>query len=127
MKLIIAGSRHLSLPKEFIDWCLERFSISYENLEVVSGGARGIDTSGEQFSTMYTHIKLKRFPADWDKYGKAAGYFRNCEMAEYSDTLLLIWDGESNGSANMKRQMEKLNKPIYELIIKQDISNLRLY
>jgi len=58
------------------------------------------------------------FPADWDTHGRAAGPIRNKQMAEYGDALLLIWDGESRGSANMKSNMKKLGKPVYEIIIK---------
>ncbi len=61
---------------------------------------------------------LKEFPPDWEKHGKAAGPIRNKEMAEYADALLLIWDGKSRGSASMKKEMEKLEKPIYEVILK---------
>jgi hypothetical protein len=39
-------------------------------------------------------------------------------MADYADALLLIWDGESKGSANMKKNMEKQNKKVYEVILK---------
>lgn len=63
--------------------------------------------------------KYKEFPADWKAHGKAAGPIRNKQMAEYADALLLIWDGESKGSASMKNEMLKLNKPVYEVIIKR--------
>lgn len=63
-------------------------------------------------------LKLTKFPADWDKFGKAAGHIRNKQMAEEADALLLIWDGESKGSANMKKEMLFKNKPVYEVILK---------
>ncbi len=126
MKLIIAGSRHLNVPLQFIEWCVNRFSIPLESLEVVSGTAKGIDSSGEIYAEAAGHA-LHKFPADWEKHGKAAGYFRNSDMAEYADALLLIWDGESKGSAMMKYLMEKQDKPIYEIILKQDMTNVRLY
>jgi hypothetical protein len=39
-------------------------------------------------------------------------------MAEEADALLLIWDGESKGSANMKKEMLFKNKPVYEVILR---------
>jgi hypothetical protein len=39
-------------------------------------------------------------------------------MAEEGDALLLIWDGESKGSANMKKEMLFKKKPIYEVILR---------
>ncbi|WP_417886662.1 hypothetical protein [Zunongwangia sp.] len=38
---------------------------------------------------------IKQFPANWNKYGKSAGYRRNAEMAEYADALIAFWDGKS--------------------------------
>jgi hypothetical protein len=49
--------------------------------------------------------------------GKKAGHLRNKQMADHGTHLLLIWDGLSKGSANMKAQMQKVDKPIYEIII----------
>lgn len=80
--------------------------------------ARGIDSQGNTFGH-WTGKKVAEFPADWDKFGKAAGHIRNTEMANYADALLLIWDGESKGSANMKYQMNQLGKPIYEVILRK--------
>ena len=45
--------------------------------------------------------QIKRFPADWGKYGKKAGIIRNRAMAEYADALLAYWDGKSSGTRNM--------------------------
>lgn len=117
MKLIIAGSRHLDIPQEMIDWCVRKLEL--EVIEVVCGKANGIDTIGEQWAKTTFVPVIKYFPADWNTHGKSAGPKRNKQMAEYADALLLIWDGESKGSRNMKEQMEKLGKPIYEYLIKR--------
>jgi hypothetical protein len=100
---------------------LEAHSIYWRNIEqVVSGGASGVDTAGENFANI-VDIEIERFPADWNTHGKAAGPIRNKQMAEYADALLLIWDGESRGSASMKNEMLKLGKPVYEIIIRKTI------
>lgn len=127
MKLIIAGSRTLKFDAHDINNILSLHYL-YDVTEIVSGTAQGIDQAGEDFfnKTQIFYFdyptaqpcKLTKFPADWDKYGKGAGHIRNAEMAKYGDALLLIWDGSSRGSANMKQQMEKLGKPVYEVIIK---------
>ncbi len=118
MKLIIAGSRtiHLS-PDQIKDIICLHGGHPTDPDEIVSGKADGIDYSGEIFADQY-HIPVKEFPADWDKHGKPAGHIRNKQMADYADALLLIWDGESKGSANMKENMLKLKKPVYEVILK---------
>lgn len=99
MKIIVAGSR------EFNDYDLLKKSIQenfqrYEVEEIVSGTARGADTLGEQFAKEY-NISVKKFPANWDLYGKSAGYRRNVEMADYADALIAFWDGKSKGTGHM--------------------------
>jgi hypothetical protein len=128
MKLIIAGSRNFKIHHTFLHNVLNFYLAGRvcEISEVVSGGASGIDFAAKRLCestgpTVYDkHFfgRYKEFPAEWDKHGKAAGPIRNKEMAEYADALLLIWDGDSKGSANMKKEMLKLNKPIYEVILK---------
>ena len=122
MKLIIAGSRTLNPSCEGItEYLYDTMCIDNNTWhllkEVVSGGAQGVDTSAKRFAE-WSGMSYVEFPANWDKHGKAAGPIRNLEMAKYADALLLIWDGESKGSANMKMNMEKLGKPVYEVIIK---------
>ena len=104
-KLIVAGGRDFTdyeLLAEKLD------NIRYvvwdqglaDDLEIVCGKARGADTLGETWAKK-NHVGVKYFPADWDEYGKSAGYRRNGEMAEYGDALLAFWDGESKGTAHM--------------------------
>lgn len=116
MKLIIAGSRNIPEHIAYAECVKFRIEKNIEHTEIVSGTARGVDTAGEHYAEFY-NIPVKRFPADWETYGRAAGHIRNQQMAEYADALLLIWDGKSKGSASMKSKMEHLNKPIYEIII----------
>ena len=115
MKLIIAGSRTLKLGGVILHGSLGNFNLDPK--EIIEGGAKGVDKYAADYATV-NQIPLKTFHADWDKHGKAAGPIRNREMAEYADALLLIWDGESKGSFNMKRTMLELNKPVYEVILK---------
>lgn len=119
IKLIIAGSRDLDIkyPLSVTDFI--RYFIGYITItEVVSGGAKGIDSLGEMYAN-YNTIPIKRFDADWYGQGRKAGPLRNQKMAKYADALLLIWRGDSPGSANMKEEMLKLGKPVYEVVLKE--------
>ena len=98
MRLIIAGSRSCTHPS-ILKAALERYDL-YPVAEVVSGTARGADKLGEKWAT-HNRIPVKKFPADWEKYGRSAGYKRNIEMAEYADALLALWDGRSRGTKHM--------------------------
>ena len=124
MKLIVAGSRDLYFAHYFID-AIEGNVFDFDDednelTEVVSGDCEtGVDKAGEGWANS-VGLAVTKFPADWDTHGKAAGPIRNKQMAKYADRLLLIWDGKSKGSANMKKEMQKLNKPIYEVILKTE-------
>lgn len=94
MKTIIAGSRNITNVNYLYT------ELPWPITEVISGGARGVDTLGEQWA--FEHgIPVKRFPANWSKFGRGAGHIRNAEMALYADALIAIWDGVSPGTGNM--------------------------
>lgn len=97
MKTIIAGSRNI-LDYEFVRNSIIDSKIKIT--EIVSGCARGVDKLGERYA-IENNILLKYFPANWDFYGKQAGFIRNEEMAKYSECLIAIWDGISRGTKNM--------------------------
>ena len=103
MKLIIAGSRTITNP-ELLEKAMIASKFAQEELEeIISGGAKGVDTLGELWATKH-NVPIKRFPADWDKHGKGAGPIRNKKMAEYvgaSGGLLALWDGASPGTNHM--------------------------
>ena len=113
MKTIIAGSRHI-VDIEPV-WNAVRDS-NFWVTEVVSGAAKGVDALGEQYGEFHK-IPVTRFPADWDTHGRAAGPIRNEIMALYAEALILVWDGESRGSANMKMNAERYGLRIYEVIL----------
>ncbi len=111
MRVIIAGSRtitNLATVEAAIKASGWRGSIA----EVVSGGARGVDTLAEAWAAE-RGIAITRFPADWRTHGRAAGPMRNREMAEYADALIAVWDGESRGTANMIEEARKRGLPIH--------------
>ena len=106
MKIIIAGSRgfdNYELLKEKLDFYLKNIN---EPVEIVSGTAKGADTLGEKYAIEKGYA-IKRFPANWDKFGKKAGYMRNSEMAEYGTHCVCFWDGKSSGTKSMIELAEK--------------------
>lgn len=70
-------------------------------------GQGGADLLGKKWAIL-NGVPIKNFPADWDKYGKAAGPIRNAQMAEYADYLIAFWDGKSRGTKNMIETMINL-------------------
>ena len=109
MKTIIAGSRGFW---QYDVLCSSLYNVAWEVTEVVSGTARGADQLGEKWGAQMG-IPVKRFPANWDAYGKRAGYLRNAEMAEYADALVAFWDGESRGTKHMIDLAEKAGLQVH--------------
>ena|SRR3990170_1629361 len=100
MKTIIAGSRTVTNYDTLKQAVKES---GFEITEIVSGGARGADSLGEKYAKE-NNIPMKIFPAEWDKHGKAAGYIRNEQMAEYvgeAGQLIALHLNESRGTAHM--------------------------
>lgn len=97
--------------EKLVQKAVERSQAFDRITEVVSGRARGIDQSGEQWAAR-RKIPIKKFPADWNKLGKAAGPIRNEQMGQYADAAIVIWDGISTGSRGMYEIMKKLKKPV---------------
>ena len=123
MKLIIAGSRTLDLrPQDIQELVLDHFELPDE---VVCGEANGIDLCGRVWAETYSPdwtddiiaIPVKSFPADWNQYPKIAGFIRNTQMAQYADSLLAIWDGQSNGTRHMIKSMVDQKKPFHVELI----------
>ena len=109
MKTIIAGSRDITdydIVVQAINNC--GWNIS----EVVCGMAKGVDTLGKEYAQKH-NLPIHYFPADWNKHGKTAGIIRNRQMAENSEALIAVWDGESRGTKNMIDTAKKLNLIVY--------------
>lgn len=107
LKVVIAGSRGIT-DYNLVEVAIARsdFSVS----EVVSGCARGPDTLGELWAIEHG-IPVHKFPADWGRFGRAAGMYRNAEMASYADCAIILWDGESRGTLDMIDKMRRAGKP----------------
>ena len=101
-KTIIAGGRDFmdyNLLKEKTDKILQEKKVTHK-IVIISGCARGADTLGLPYASENA-FDIEEYPADWDKYGKKAGYMRNVEMAKNADALIAFWDGKSKGTKHM--------------------------
>ena len=97
MKVIVAGSRGVT-DIRVVETAVARSGFQIK--ELVSGTCHGVDTFGELIA-IEKDIPVKRFPAEWNKYGRSAGPRRNKVMADYADALIAVWDNKSRGTSNM--------------------------
>jgi hypothetical protein len=103
MRCIIAGGREIE-DDEVLMEALAACPFTNQITEVVSGCARGVDTLGSRWA-YFKNIPVKRMPARWEKYGKAAGPIRNAEMVEYAASCpqggaLIAIPGKGKGTWN---------------------------
>lgn len=109
MKVAVVGSREFR-DKTLVDNLMLEI-IRLDGWELVSGGARGVDTWAENYADSMGW-KKKIFLADWDKHGKSAGYIRNQQIVDYADKIVAFWDGQSKGTWSTIQMAMKANKPI---------------
>ena len=104
-RIIVCGTRDFN-DSNLVYTTLDVVIRDNTNVEIISGMCRGADRIGEEYAKT-RNIPLKVFPADWNKYGRAAGPIRNKQMLDYaleeSAVVVAFWDGKSRGTANMIR------------------------
>ena len=105
-KIAIIGSRGLTI-ENIGDYLPEDVT------EIVSGGAKGVDTCAREYALSHG-IKLTEFLPEYEKYAKSAPLKRNDKIINYSDMVLVFWDGKSKGTKYVIDMCEKLKK-LYKL------------
>lgn len=90
MKVAVIGSHSLKVTD------LERY-LPDGTTEIVSGGARGIDTCAREYALAH-HLKLTELLPDYGRYGRRAPLVRNDEMIALADEVVAFWDGRSRGT-----------------------------
>ena len=100
MKIIgIIGSRTRDTPED-LDLLIEKFKTIYKDGDwICSGGCpRGGDKFAEQIARKMG-IPILIFHANWERYGKAAGFKRNVHIAEKSRVLISLKNLDVPGGA----------------------------
>lgn len=111
MKVLCCGSRTwtdlATIIKAFED-LLKEGPIE----RIIQGGAIGADHWCALEATR-RGIKVFEFPAEWNKYGRSAGYVRNKQMLdEKPDIVLAFQVGKSPGTQNMIEISKKKGIPV---------------
>jgi hypothetical protein len=67
---------------------------------IIAGGARGADRAAIDWAVV-NWVPFQEYPANWEKYGKRAGYLRNVQMLEEGKPDLVIAFPGGKGTAMM--------------------------
>ena len=113
MRVIVTGDRNWSSDAEYA--CIRRrLEKLPEDSTIVHGGARGVDTMAAQ-AAVSLGLEVEGYPAEWTKYGRAAGPIRNEQMADSGADLVIAFHydlSSSRGTADMVRQAKKRGIPV---------------
>ncbi len=104
MKVAVIGSRELNT--DMID-----FYIPAAATEIVSGGAKGVDSAAKRFAKE-SNLKYTEFLPDYKNYGKAAPLKRNDEIIEYADIVIALWDKKSKGTKYVIDKCKEIGKSL---------------
>lgn len=109
MKVAVIGSRGLTVSD------LGRY-LPENTTEIVSGGAKGVDTSAREYAKS-NGIKLTEFLPEYTRFGRSAPLKRNITIIEYADIVLAFWDGKSRGTKFVIDNCRKLGVEVRVYII----------
>ena len=112
-RLLICGSRSFGNISYMHDKLYSMFpQILLEKTAIISGGAYGADSCAAIFARQQG-LPFREIEAEWDLYGKSAGYIRNadmidlCSKAQERSIVVAFWDGRSRGTKHTMDLAEK--------------------
>lgn len=79
--------------------------------EIISGGAKGVDTCAADYAKAQG-IPLLLFLPQYKLYGRAAPFIRNRAIVDEADMVLAFWDGKSSGTKYTMDYARKLGKKV---------------
>lgn len=119
--LLVAGSRTYNNYAEMcqiLDYLLQNQIAQGNRIVIVAGGAKGADEMAERYADEHGYSK-HIIPANWEKYGKSAGYRRNESMQRYicipSDNkrgCVCFWDMQSKGTQHNFKLAKDYGNPL---------------
>lgn len=113
MKVIVCGGRDGHNPQD-VYRTLDAFHKEHQISTVVEGDARGVDRMAGFWARKNSITNLK-YPADWNRHGRAAGPIRNQKMLDEQrpDAVLAFRGGR--GTADMVHRAEACGVQVVHL------------
>jgi len=106
VKVLVCGDRNWT-DEATVHWWLDLVTNNVAQIEVIEGCARGADKFAESWWRRHAwsitgRFTIRHFPANWNKYGMAAGPLRNRDMLAYGPDLVLAFHNDLNNSKGTK-------------------------
>lgn len=111
--IAIVGSRRRCSQKDFEHLKDVFFEIYKDGDKIVSGGCpKGADRFAEIIAKTY-QIPIMIYYANWNKYGKMAGFKRNTNIAEDADIVIaMVAHDRTGGTEDTVKKAKHMEKEI---------------
>ena len=116
MKIAVVGSRQCD-GRGAVEYFIGSLAAKAPNTVIVSGGAKGVDSWAAE-AARKAGLTVEVYPADWETYGKGAGFIRNSTIVEKSDKVTAFWDQHSKGTADTIKKARAAGKLAGIIVIK---------
>ncbi len=113
MRVAIIGSRNLTVEN------LEKY-LPQQVTEIVSGGAKGVDTCAKQYAKA-NNLLYTEFSPEYARYQRGAPLKRNEQIVEYADVVIAFWDGKSKGTKYTIDYCKKIGKEIKNILLEEQL------
>lgn len=125
MRVLICGGRtwyDLKYSYFVLDFIHTRW---YSISTLIQGGAFGADALADHWA-FDRKLNREEYPADWNKFGKAAGMIRNKEMLVKGKPDLVIAFPGGKGTAGMIALARKANVKVMEIDMSELVQRIKL-
>jgi hypothetical protein len=111
MRILVCGGR------DFSDYNLVSLTLNPYgciDLKIIHGAAKGADSLAQRWAKDNGYPD-EAYPANWDKYGKRAGYIRNVQMLNEGKPDLVIAFPGGKGTQMMINLAEAAGVPVVKV------------
>ena len=108
-RILVCGGRDYTDMKKVYDTLDELHPTC-----IIHGMARGADALAGAYA-QHWQLDVDEYPADWNKYGKGAGYIRNKQMLDEGKPDLVVAFPGGKGTAMMIKLAKEAGTPVIEV------------
>jgi hypothetical protein len=120
-RILITGSREWTdretIYLAIFNWVKENCTTPEEIVIVHGDASRGADRLARDIARSVPWLTEEAHPAEWETYGKGAGFIRNQDMVDLgADVALAFLRGPSRGTRHCAGQAEKAGIPVIRYV-----------